>query len=261
VKGNGNNFVVKSGCLTFKFPETQKIFSPMREFVGDICSVSPELITSIDKISSAMCKDDRKVNLHGLYFGKGQIYACDNVRVVSLNAPVPTLLEGQFLPFSCIEGIKKKQDITSVQFHETAFVFSNDVSIFYFTKTAAKFPDVIAIFLQAQQEEAPELEIDNADPEFLTFCSLVNSAGNRTVLEVEVRDGRLLLSTVDYSDAVSLSYSLPIVNLSGEFSKFYIGATIFLESLQGFKKFRVGSRGAYFFSEDSQCVCLKKTMR
>lgn len=255
--GSEESYKVSFGSLSLKFASLNCERRKMQEFTGESCEVQPEFIVQLDKLAAFMCQDDRKVNLHGLYCGDDRIYSCDNIRIVSFSAPVPDLMKGVFLPYACVEGIRKKQDIRFFQLHGNLLVFGTDSSIFYFTSVAAQFPDVKRIVEESEQPPFSAIVIDRSSQEFAAFSSMFGAGTDRSVLTISVEDNRLVLETATFLADMNLRCSLGLASSEVVVEKFHINSRVFLDGLGLSSNLKVGSRSVLFHDEFSSYMAMK----
>ena len=238
------------GSINIRFsPEEQKPYYIPDVIQENQADFSEEFIGSIDWIADYMCQDDRKVSMYGLFVGDNILYACDNIRLVSLKTEVPSVLKGTLLSFYCVSLIRKDKQLSHVIKSDQLIVFSSDSYVYTFSNVNASFPLVGGVFTRAESDSGTRIVlVQDDDEELQTFKNVLFSEMGSAPIEGHTENGFFVLRSLSREFLqTSVELKLRVESMEGDIPTFTVNGKYFIEGLEKFKLMKVTPSYIYFY--------------
>ncbi len=200
------------------------------------------------------CKDDRKVNLYGLFIDSDYIYACDNVRLTRRKCLGVEQLSGAFLPYPCVDVLCKDKLVASAWQSDNILGFANQSYIFNFSKYGAKFPNLAVVLDRALAVDVVEVNVDKTSEDISEFKGLLTGDLSDSPVKVSFLDERLEVSTL--SGISKFKLNLP-AKATTSFEAFHIKGLHFIEGLLRFETLKVAEKFVIFQGTNVEQVIMK----
>jgi len=258
IKKKENKYIMRIGKLTLTFISEPMPQYQLPQFKEEGSAVPKGFFEAVSWAASFMCQDDRKINLHGMQVVKGNLYTCDNVRIVKTKCEVPKELEDVFIPYGCALLVKGSQELSEVLQSKNVIVFLSTSYICYFAQSHAKFPKVDSFLQKAIKEEGTLITIDNTSQDLVHFQDLLFGDLLSVPLEVWIKDNTFWMRTSSFGDFTSsIDLDLPVEGTAEDVKPFYINGKLFVEGLMSFPTFKIQKDSVYFYDDRSDYLVMK----